>query len=154
MEKELQEIISEKNYNPQSEELINLNREIFSNLSLCYSNINKFEESISLDLKLISFDPKYDESYLRLFNNYLKLNKKDQAVYFGDILLRNFDSDTKEKYKEYIPLIEKEKKNLEIEYEIEKGKQRKEKILNRIKFIVPLIILIVAINVYNYKYKK
>ena len=103
-------------YHPEIQEFISLSKHIMSNLSLSYLKKEKYEESIQIDKKIFSLDPKYDKSYARLFNSYLKLNKKAEAVFFGDILIKNFNNEVKEKYKDLIPIIEKEKKNLEIEY--------------------------------------
>ena len=45
------------------------------------------QNSINLDQKIIARDKDYDKSYYRLFKSYLKLGKKDHAVYFGNCLL-------------------------------------------------------------------
>ena len=131
-------------YHPEIQEFISLSKHIMSNLSLSYLKKEKYEESIQIDKKIFSLDPKYDKSYARLFNSYLKLNKKAEAVFFGDILIKNFNNEVKEKYKDLIPIIEKEKKNMEIEYEIEKENKKKEARKNFLKFFIPFIILIIS----------
>ena len=131
-------------YHPEIQEFISLSKHIMSNLSISYLKKEKYEESIQIDKKIFSLDPKYDKSYARLFNSYLKLNKKAEAVFFGDILIKNFNNEVKEKYKDLIPIIEKEKKNLEIEYEIEKENKKKEARKNFLKFFIPFIILIIS----------
>ena len=131
-------------YHPEIQEFISLSKHIMSNLSLSYLKKEKYEESIQIDKKIFSLDPKYDKSYARLFNSYLKLNKKAEAVFFGDILIKNFNNEVKEKYKDLIPIIEKEKKNLEIEYEIEKENKKKEARKNFLKFFIPFIIFIIS----------
>ena len=131
-------------YHPEIQKFISLSKHIMSNLSLSYLKKEKYEESIQIDKKIFSLDPKYDKSYARLFNSYLKLNKKAEAVFFGDILIKNFNNEVKEKYKDLIPIIEKEKKNLEIEYEIEKENKKKEARKNFLKFFIPFIILIIS----------
>lgn len=140
-------------YHPEIQEFISLSKHIMSNLSLSYLKKEKYEESIQIDKKIFSLDPKYDKSYARLFNSYLKLNKKAEAVFFGDILIKNFNNEVKEKYKDLIPIIEKEKKNLEIEYEIEKENKKKEARKNFLKFFIPFIILIIS-SVYFRFFKK
>ena len=112
-------------YDPQIKDFYYVSIQIMSNLSLSYLKKDKFKESIELDSKIISLDPKYDKSYARLFKSYLKLGKKAEAVYFGDILIKNFDNEIREKYKDLIPKIEAEKKNLEKEEKIEKEKKEK-----------------------------
>ena len=131
-------------YHPEIQKFISLSKHIMSNLSLSYLKKEKYEESIQIDKKIFSLDPKYDKSYARLFNSYLKLNKKAEAVFFGDILIKNFNNEVKEKYKDLIPIIEKEKKNMEIEYEIEKENKKKEARKNFLKFFIPFIILIIS----------
>lgn len=131
-------------YHPEIQKFISLSKHIMSNLSLSYLKKEKYEESIQIDKKIFSLDPKYDKSYARLFNSYLKLNKKAEAVFFGDILIKNFNNEVKEKYKDLIPIIEKEKKNLEIEYEIEKENKKKEARKNFLKFFIPFIIFIIS----------
>lgn len=140
-------------HHPDIQEFLSLSKHIMSNLSLSYLNKNKYEESIEMDKKIFSLDAKYDKSYARLFKSYLKLNKKAEAVFFGDILIHNFNDEVKAKYKDLIPLIEKEKKNLEIEYEIEKEKKRKEARKNCLKLLIPFISLIIS-YVYLRYFKK
>ena len=154
LEKELPKINHERSYNPQSEELLTLNKQIMSNLSLCYTKTEKYQQSIELDLKIIANDPKYDKSYLRLFNNYMKLDQKQQAVYFGDLLIRNFDEETKEKYKDDIPKIQEAIKNLQGEYDAIRAKERKEMIKGIAKYAVPIIVLVAAVAVYFLVFKK
>ena len=125
-----------------------------SNLSLCYSKTEKYHQSIELDLKIIAFDQKYDKSYLRLFNNYMKLDQKQQAVYFGDLLIRNFDEETKEKYKDDIPKIQEAIKNLQGEYDAIRAKERKEMIKGIAKYAVPIIVLVAAVAIYFLVFKK
>ena len=124
-----------------------------SNLSLCYSKTEKYQESINLDLTIISFDPNYDKSYVRLFKNYKQLNKIAQAVYFGDILLK-FDEETKNKYKDEIAEIEEEKKKLQAEYDKIRAEERKKMLKNFVKYAVPIAILLVAVGIYFFIFKK
>ena len=124
-----------------------------SNLSLCYTKTEKFQESIDLDLKIISFDQNYDKAYARLFNNYLKLNKKDQAVYFGNIFLK-FDEETLKKYENLKETIEDTKKSLQAEYDAIRAKERKEMLKKFGKYAIPVVILIAAVAIYFFVFKK
>ena len=153
LEKEIPKIDRERDYNPQSSELFTLFIQISQNLSLCYFKTEKYEESIQLDSKIIARDRHYDKSYCRLFQSYLKLDKKAQAVYFGNILL-NFDEETKKKYEEVIPIIEETKKTLQAEYDAIRAKERKEMCKSIAKYAVPIIILIAAFAIYFFVFKK
>ena len=153
LEKELPKINHERSYNPQSEELLTLNKQIMSNLSLCYTKTEKYQESIDLDLKIISNDPMYDKSYVRLFKNYKQLNKMEQAVYFGDTLLK-FDDDTKNKYKDEIADIEEEKKKLQAVYDKIRAEERKKMLKNFAKYAIPIAILLTAVGIYYFAFKK
>jgi len=153
LDKEIPKIDRERDYNPQSSELFTLFIQISQNLSLCYFKTNKYEESIKLDSKIIARDKHYDKSYYRLFQSYLKLDKKAEAVYFGNILL-NFDEETKKKYEEVIPIIEETKKILQSEYDAIRAKERKEMFKSIAKYAVPIIILIAAFAIYFFVFKK
>ena len=153
LNEELPQINRERDYNPQSEELLTLSRQIMSNLSLCYSKTEKYQESIDLDLKIISFEPNYDKSYGRLFSNYLKLGKKDQAVYYGNGLLK-FDDETKKKYEELINEINDAQKSLQAEYDAIRAKERKEMLKNIAKYAIPIIVLIAAFGIYFFLFKR
>ena len=113
----------------------------------------KYNESIELDNKIISRDPHYDKSYCRLFKCYLKLNKKEQAKFFGEILLK-FDEETKKRYEDVIPLIEETKKEVQAKYDAIRAKQRKEMFKSIAKYAVPIVILIAAFAIYFFVFKK
>ena len=153
LEKQISQINLERSYNPQSEELITLYKQFMSNLSLCYSKTEKYQESIDLDLKIISVDQNYDKAYQRLFNNYLKINKKDQAVYFGDIFLK-FDEETIKRYEGLKETIEETKKSLQAEYDAIRAKERKEMLKSIGKYAIPVVILIAAVAIYFLVFKK
>ena len=144
LEKLLTKINEEKEYNPQSKELLTLSRQIMSNLSLCYHKTEKYQESIDLDIKIISQDKEYEKSYQRLFKSYMKLNKREEAIYFGNAFLK-FDEETKKKYEEQIKEIEEEKKKLQAEYDAKRAKERKEACMKFIKYGIPIIVLIIGI---------
>ena len=141
-------------YHPKIQEFMLLSLHIMNYLSLSYIQKDKYKESIELDKKIISLDPKYDRSYARLFQSYLKMNQMTEAVFFGDILIKNFSSEIREKYSDLIPNIEKEKQNLENQYEIEKEKKRKERQKNLLKNLVPLLLLLIGMIYFRYFRKK
>ena len=153
LEKELPKIDKERDYNPQSSELFTLFIQLSQNLSLCYFKTEKYEESIKLDQKIIARDNKYDKAYYRLFKSYMKLEKKAQAVYFGNILL-GFDEETKKRYEETIPEIEQVKKSLQEEYAAIRAKERKEMMKSIAKYAIPIVILIAAFAIYFFVFKK
>lgn len=97
-------------YDPEIQEFISISKNLMSNLSLAYIKQKKYIESIEVDKNIFSLDPKYDKSYARLFESYLKLGQKAEAIFLGDILIQNFNDEIKVKYKNLIPIIEKEKK--------------------------------------------
>jgi len=136
-------------YNPDIQEFISLSKHIMSNLSSLYIKEEKYKESIEIDRKIISLDPKYDKSYARLFKSYQKLNKRAEAVFFGDILIKNFGNEVREKYKDLIPIIINEKNELEkIEKEM-KDKEARKKLLR----FIPIIIIVISF-VYSRFFKK
>ena len=140
----------EKEYNPQSQEIITIYKQIMSNLSLSYFKKENYTKSKELDIKIISFDPNYDKCYARLFNSCLKLNQPEHAVYFGDILLKKFTPETLEKYKDIVPKIEEETKKLQNKYDEIKRKERNEFIKSIVKWVIPLIVLFGAAFCYYY----
>lgn len=141
-------------FNQEIQDFISISKKLMSNLSLAYSQLGKFKESIELDKKIISIDPVYDKSYARLFKSYLKLNQKAEAVFFGDILIKNFSEEIRKNYKDLIPKIEKEKQNLEIEYLMEKERQRKENLKNILKITMPIFVLFVSYIYFKFFKKK
>ena len=141
-------------FNQEIQDFISISKKLMSNLSLAYSQLGKFKESIELDKKIISIDPVYDKSYARLFKSYLKLNQKAEAVFFGDILIKNFSEEIRKNYKDLIPKIEKEKQNLEIEYLMENERQRKENLKNILKITMPIFVLFVSYIYFKFFKKK
>lgn len=141
-------------FNQEIKNFISISKKIMSNLSLAYLQLNKYKESIELDKKIISLDPVYDKSYARLFKSYLKLNQNAEAVFFGDILIKNFSNEVRNKYKDLIPVIEKEKQNLEIEYLIEKERQRKQNLKNILKISMPIFVLFFSYIYFRFLKKK
>jgi len=149
IKKELPNI--EKEHNSQTEQLLTLYKQISSNLSSCYTKLGKYQESIDLDLKIIEQDPKFDKAYARLFNNYMKLDKKDQALTHGESLLQ-FDDETKKKYQEEKDNVIANISKLKSELKLEKPKNKKSSFCS--KFFIPFLILLIAVGVFLYLYKK
>ena len=146
------EKIQKEKENPHNKELISLSIKILSNLSMCYIKIGKYQESIDLDLRIISIDPNYDKSYARLFRNYLKLEKKEQALYFGKLLLK-FEEETKKKYKEDIEKINNLEKEINADLELKKARKRKETCNSIIKYSFPIFLILVAVGMYYVVFK-
>ncbi len=144
LEKIISKVHHEHSYNPQSNDLLDLYKQILSNLSLCYIKLEKNAESIELNLKIISIDQKYDKAYARLFNSYIKIGKRNEACYFGDILLK-FDDETKKKYENIIQEIEKVKKELQDEADARRAEERKQMMKSIAKYAVPILVLIAAL---------
>ena len=107
------ETISEKIYNlltdnDQVEQVLSLHKFSLSKIAQCYFEQKNYKEAIVYDLKLICLDPKNAEAIYRLFYSYSKIDKCQQAVYYGDIFL-DFDEETKNKFKNATEEIQKEK---------------------------------------------
>ena len=107
------ETISEKIYNlltdnDQVEQVLSLHKFSLSKIAECYFGQKNYKEAIVYDLKLICLDPKNAEAIYRLFYSYSKIDKCQQAVYYGDIFL-DFDEETKNKFKNATEEIQKEK---------------------------------------------
>ena len=153
LEKIISKVHHERSYNPQSNDLLDLYKQILSNLSLCLIKLGKIAESIELNLKIISIDQKYDKAYARLFNGYKSIGKKSEACYFGDILLK-FDDDTKNKYKDIIEEIEKAKKEIQDEVDKRRAEERKAMMKSIAKYAVPILVLIAAVCIYFFVFKK
>ena len=59
-------------------------------------------------MKLICLEPKNSEAIYRLFNSYSKIEKSQQAVYYGDVYLE-LESNNKNKFENAKEEIGKEK---------------------------------------------
>ena len=153
LKKELPKIDKERDHNPQTSELFTLYIKLAQNLSLSYFKLENYEESKKLDQIIIARDPHYDKAYYRLFKSFLKLGDKAQAVFFGNILLQ-FDDETKKRYEDIIPEIEKTKKSLEEELAAIRAQQRKEMMKSIVKYAVPIIVLIGAFAIYFFMFRK
>lgn len=108
--------VSEKIYNlftnhDQVDQILALYKGFLSKIAQCYFEQKKYREAIVYDLKLICLEPKDYEAIYRLFKSYSKIDKCQQAVFYGDIFL-DFDDDIKNKIKNAISEIENEKAKL------------------------------------------
>ena len=56
------------------------------------------QKELLQDMKLLQSYPKFAKSLVRLFNSYSKLNKIQQAVYYGELFLE-LDQETRDKFK-------------------------------------------------------
>ena len=111
------ELVAEKIYNlltnnDQVEKILSLHKYSLSKIAQCFFAQKKYKEAIEYDLKLICLDPKNCEAIYRLFYSYSKIDKCQQAVYYGDIFL-DFDEDTKNKFKNAKDEIQKERIKLQ-----------------------------------------
>ena len=103
---------------------------------------------IVYDLKLIALDPKFEESIVRLFNSYSKINKNQQAVYYGELFM-DLDKDIRDKFQGTEKKIEDEKIKLnKLQKEEEKRIKR-----NMIQFCVPIFIFFLSL-VFWYIFKR
>jgi hypothetical protein len=134
-------------YSPEIQNFYTISKDIMSNLSLSYIKKEKYQESIQLDKKIIFIDGKYDKSYARLFKSYQKLNKRAEAVFFGDILIKNFSSEVREKYKDLIPIIINEKNELEKTEKEIKEKEARKKFL---RLVIPIVIIVISFVYSNF----
>ena len=97
---------------------------------------------------MIALDPKYGRSIVRLLKSYSKINKTQQAVFYGDVF-RNLDMDTRNKFKGINEIIEEENIKLKKIQKEENNKANKD----LIKFVCPILIFIIAV-IFFYLFKK
>ena len=139
-EEESSKIYKEFYNNEQCENLLILYKKILSNLALCYYKQEKYKEAIVYDLKIIALDPKFGKSIVRLFNSYSKINKVQQAVYYGELFI-DLDKEIRDKFKGTEKKVEEEKIKLnKLQKEEEKRIKR-----NMIQFSVPIFIFFLSI---------
>ena len=130
----------ERGNNEQCKEVLLLYKKILSNLALCYYKQKNYEKSIEYDLKNIEDNPKFGKAIVRLFNSYSKLNKIQQAVYYGDLFLE-LDHETRNKFKGTQTKVQEEKSRLKKNQKEEKDKIKKD----FAKYGIPALILLLAI---------
>ena len=86
-------------------------KKILSKLAKCYYKQEKYEDSIIYDLKLIELEPKNCKSLARLFYSYSKLNKCQQAIFYGEIIM-DLSDDGKNKFMDISKKVIEEKNKL------------------------------------------
>ena len=86
-------------------------KKILSKLAKCYYKQEKYEDSIIYDLKLIELEPKNCKSLVRLFYSYSKLNKCQQAIFYGEIIM-DLSDDGKNKFMDISKKVIEEKNKL------------------------------------------
>ena len=126
-------------------DLLNIFKKILSKIALCYFNQKNYKDAIIYDLKMIALDPKYCKSIVRLFKSYLKLNKYQQAIYYGELFL-DFEIEIKDKFKGIPEKIEEAKNKL-------KNLQNNTIINNIAKFFFSIIIIFLSALLF-YIFKK
>ena len=147
--KESSLINKEKSSNEQCNEVLLLHKKILSNLALCYYKQGDYEKEIEYDLKIISEDPKFGKSIVRLFNSYSRTNKIQQAANYGDLFLE-LDQETRDKFKGIQTKVQDEKQKLKKILKEEKDKIKKE----FAKYGIPALILLLAILIFLLVRKK
>ena len=110
------ELVADKIYslytnNEQVDQILALYKILLSKIAECFYEQKKYKEAIEFDLKLICLEPKNSEAFYRLFNSYSKIEKSQQAVYYGDILLE-LEANYENKFENAQTEIEKEKLKL------------------------------------------
>ena len=133
-------INKERGNNEQCKDVLLLYKKILSNMALCFYKEGNYEKAIEYDLKIIEDFPKFGKSIVRLFNSYSRLNKMQQAVYYGDLFLE-LDPETRDKFKGTQTKVQDEKQRLKKIQKEEKDKIKKD----FIKYGVPALILLLAI---------
>ena len=136
-------INKEKSSNDQCKEVLLLHKKILSNLALCYYIQKNYEKAIEYDLKIISEDPKFGKSIVRLFNSYSRINKIQQAANYGDLFLE-LDQETRDKFKGTQTKVQDEKQKLKKILKEEKDKIKKQ----FTKYGIPAIILLLAVLIF------
>ena len=140
-------IYKELYINKQCENVILIYKKILSNLALCYYMQKNFDKAIEFDLKLLALEPKFGKSIVRLFNSYSKINKCQQAVYYGEIFM-DLNYEIRKKFNGMERKLEEEKVKLS---KLQKAEE------SRIKFVFifygSIFILFLSL-IYYYIFKK
>ena len=148
-EKEKPKIPKDATNTEDYKNLLLISKKILSNLALCYYKQGKYNEAIQYDMKLLESDPKFGKAIVRIFNSYSKLKQTQQAVYFGDMFLE-LAQDVRDKFKGTQDKIQQEKLKLK-----KIQKEEAEKIKKDFgKYVLPLVILCLAVFVYMLFKKK
>lgn len=83
---------------PYLKEILEQKKLVMSNLSLAHTKKGDYKDAIDLDLYIIYLDPKFDKSYARLVNNYVRMDNLNQAQVYAGKLRSLFKSETIAKY--------------------------------------------------------
>ena len=143
-EKESSIIYNEFYINEQCESLIIIYKKILSNLALCYYKQENYNKSIEFDLKLIALEPKFGKSIVRLFNSYSKINKNQQAIFYGELFM-DLNKEIRIKFKDTEQKIFGEKIKLN-----KLQTEEESRIKKNIYFLCsPIIILILSAIIYK-----
>ena len=141
-------IYNELYSNKQFENVLLIYKKILSNLALCYYMQQNFNKAIEFDLKLLALEPKFGKSIVRLFNSYSKLNKCQQAVYYGEIFM-DLNYEIRKKFSGMEIKVEEEKVKLS---KLQKAEE------SRIKFSIFIfychIFILILSLIYYYIFKK
>ena len=122
--------------NENVDQILALYKILLSKIAKCFYEQKKYKEAIEFDLKLICLEPKNSEAIYRLFNSYSKIEKSQQAVYYGDVYLE-LESNNKNKFENAKEEIEKEKIKL---FQIQNsGKSRIKIILLNFIFMIVIV---------------
>ena len=110
---ELFEKESAKLYNtyidhPQFDQILSLFKINLSLIAKVFFEQKDYNNAIIYDLKVICLEPKDEESIIRLFKSYSKIEKYQQAVYYGDLFM-GMEISTQNKFKDIQKEIENEK---------------------------------------------
>ena len=122
--------------NEKVDQILALYKILLSKIAKCFYEQKKYKKAIEFDLKLICLEPKNSEAIYRLFNSYSKIEKSQQAVYYGDVYLE-LESNNKNKFENAKEEIEKEKIKL---FQIQNsGKSRIKIILFNFIFMIVIV---------------
>jgi len=143
-EKESNIIYNEFYINEQCENLIIIYKKILSNLALCYYKQENYNKSIEFDLKLIALEPKFGKSIVRLFNSYSKINKCQQAIFYGELFM-DLDKEIRNKFNDVEQKFDKEQIKLNKLQKEEKSRIKKSIFI----FCSPIIILFLSAIIYK-----
>ena len=139
-EKESAKIIKDNSNGEEYKQIIILGQKLLSNLALCYYKQGKYAEAIDYDIKLLTSHPKFGKSIVRLFNSYSRLNKIQQAVYYGELFLE-LDQETRDKFKGTQDKVKNEQLKLKNIQKAEKDKIKKD----FGKYVLPCVILCLSV---------
>ena len=132
--------------NPQLEELLTKYKIFLSKIAECFYKQKDYKNTIAYDLKLISLEPKDPKSIIRLFYSYSKLEKYQQAAYYGE-LFTELDKNTQEKFEDVQKDIDNEKDKLN--YIFNKNNNRINMLFNFILISIILSLTIVFFKIYK-----